>query len=138
MMAERYNPEKSPKGMDLEECMDRATRFIGRNGMCLFLMDIVDSRLYPDQTKLFRDFDQLLIDLDAEFREYLPQNNLAVRARADQGFNVFWGDGAGGGINDASAIPRIMEFASENYPEIKLRYAVAEDGYDREGVKLIK
>lgn len=138
IMVNRPNPEKPPKGMGVEECMRRAEEFIGQNGACLFLMDIAGSRHHPDQAKLFEDYERLLAELNAEFDEYLPVNDLAIPSQSTKGFDILIGDGAGGGINSSEVIPQIIGFADDNYPDLALRYGVAADGFDQEGVRLIK
>jgi hypothetical protein len=131
-------PEKPPKGMNLEECVRRADRFLALNGVYLLVMDIVGSRDYPDRAKLFADYCQLLTDLNNEFQDYLPTNSLTSRDRIEQGFNPITGDGATAGVNDSSVIEKVMEFAKEHPTAIPLRYAVAEDGYDYEGIRLLR
>ena len=124
--------------MTLEECVLRADEFIRLNGACLLLMDIIESRFHPNQRKLFADYQQLLTDLNVEFGEFLPYNTLTALDRPEKGFNRILGDGATAGINDVSVIEQVMRYAGEHPTAIPLRFAVAEDGYDEEGIQLIK
>lgn len=130
------SPEKKQKGMDIDACIAKADELIQKNGMCLFLMDIVGSSGL-NSAQLDEDFDNLLKDLDAKYASYLPENGLTNR-RKEQGFHRILGDAATGAINDSAVIPLIAGHAVDNYPQLPLRYSVAKDGWDEEAIALIK
>lgn len=118
----------------------KASELIAEHGVCLFIMDIVESTNYgtgsdPEVFRLFRSF---LEELNETFPEYLPENTLAIGpSRPEQGFQGGLGDAAWAGINDASVIPKIVALKESSYPELHVYYGVAEDGWD-EGMILAK
>lgn len=123
--------------MDLKSCSLRAAELITANGICLFLFDMIDSKK-DFAGNLHRQLGKLTISLNQVFADYLPENDLAVSGRIEKGFMHILGDASWAGINHYEVIGLVNEYTQENYPEIKLRYSVAENGYDRQGIRLVR
>jgi len=125
------------KGMTLEECVDKAREYIAANGTCLFLFDVKGSKNF-DPRGLMDRLRSMMEDLNSQFAQYLPENDLAVYERKETGFVFILGDASWAGINTADVIPTIVEYQQQHYPDIPLYWGVAKDGYDREGTKIAK
>ena len=137
-MTEHLELGPPQKGMTLEECTDRANRFIGRNGICLLLLDVQNaSQYYYTSTmhQFYENFQQLLAGLNTNFAEYMPPNDLLAYGQEYAGFRTVIGDSAGAGINSSEVIPDIMAYTNDILP---CYFAVGEDGFDREATKLVK
>ncbi|PKL31564.1 hypothetical protein CVV43_01690 [Candidatus Saccharibacteria bacterium HGW-Saccharibacteria-1] len=130
--------EKHEKGATIEQCINKADKFIDKNGLCLFLFDVKGSKDYKPRQELQDRLNNLLAELNTEFDEYLPLNNLAVMIHEEKGFNTLLGDSSWAGINSSKAITEISDYISKNYADINFRYDVAEDGYDEENTKIAK
>ena len=115
--------------MTLEECVSEASRLISKNGVCLLSFDVVDSRNSPDRAQLQLDLFDLAADLNKEFEEYLPENDLAIYTVMEKGFKSFLGDQSWAGISSTEIIPEIIEYQKQHYPHILLYWEVVEDGY---------
>lgn len=142
----RYNTHMRNKGQKKKGALtpaaaeQKASELIAKNGVCLFIMDIVESTNYGTggDPEVFRLFHSFLEELNKTFPEYLPENTLAIGpSRSEQGFQGGLGDAAWAGINDASVIPKIVALKESAYPELNVYYGVAEDGWD-EGMILAK
>jgi len=125
------------KGMSIEDCVDKAKKYISENGLCLFMFDVQGSKKFEDRQELQTQLLNLLKELNSKFEKYFPENNLAVQSRQEKGFFNLLGDGTWAGINDSEVIPMIQEYIQTNYPNISFYYGVARDGYD-EAINLIK
>lgn len=126
--------------MTPEAAERKAAELIQKFGVCLFIVDIVESTNYGRgmDPEVFRSFRAFLDEVNEKFQEYLPENTLAVgTSRVEQGFQGGLGDAAWTGINDASVIPKIIALKENSYPDLRLYYGVAEDGWD-EGMILVK
>jgi hypothetical protein len=126
------------KGLTIDECLNKAEEYIKMYGMCLFLLDVKGSKSYRSRQKLQDVLTQIMNDLNKEFNEYFPENNLATVVRKEKGFFEWLGDGAWVGINNSIAIGKIKKFLDEKYPEVSFYWSVAKDGYDEEGIKVVK
>jgi len=126
------------KGLTIDECVEKAEEIISQQGQCLLLFDVKGSRKVPDRNKLTLDLIEMIKDISTQFDEYFPENTLAVYGRQEKGFMHLLGDASWTGINSSEAIPKIVQYQRENYPEIPLAWGVAIDGYDQEGMKLVK
>ena len=127
--------EKLEKGLTPEKCIEKATAYIAENGACLFLTDLVGSR--QASSEVYQQYDKLLSDLTQLFDDHLPENTL-LNGETEQGFHRVLGDGGVAAIDTSDIIMPIIEYACEQYPDLSLRYGVARDGWDKEGVKLLK
>ncbi len=125
------------KGLSLEDCVERARHYIDKNGMCLLLFDVKGARYHPDRRRLVSDLKSMMYDLNTRFDEYLPVNDLGVYGEFQKGFCSLLGDGSWAGIDDHSAVSEIINYQEREYQEIKLYWGIAEDGYDREGIKIV-
>lgn len=130
--------ENYEKGISVEACIKRADEFIKKNGLCLFLMDLKGSKQFSNRQELNTQLGLLIQDLNTEFDEYFPENNLATSTRTEKGFPFLFGDGAWTAINNSEVIPKIIDYSSNNYPELNFYYNVAEDGYDEDGTRTVK
>ena len=138
---EKYVPREIAKEratLSLPECVARADELIEKNGICLMLMDIIGSRRFFHDSQFRRDFSVLISDLSYLFEEYLPEHSLIVADRPEQGFNIVLGDGVAAGINSSTVIPLVAEYTETFYPHIPFRYGVAEDGWDKPNIALLK
>lgn len=138
---EKYVPRvvaKERATLSIPECVARADELIEKNGICLMLMDIIGSREFFYDPQFRRDFSVLTSDLSYLFEEYLPEHNLVVAGRLEKGFNIILGDGVTAGINSSAVIPLAAEYAETFYPHIPFRYGVAEDGWDKQNIALLK
>lgn len=142
----RYNFSMRKKGqakrgaMTPEAAERKAAELIKEFGICLFIVDIVESTNYGtgSDPEVFRQFRSFLDEASETFHEYLPKNTLAVGpSRVEQGFQGGLGDAAWAGINDSSVIPKIIALKERAYPDLRLYYGVAEDGW-AEGMILAK
>lgn len=126
--------------MTPEAAERKAAELIQEFGVCLFIVDIVESTNYGKgmNPEVFRSFRAFLDEVNERFQEYLPENTLAVGpSRVEQGFQGGLGDAAWAGINDASVIPKIIALKENSYPDLRLYYGIAEDGWG-EGMILVK
>lgn len=133
-------PENTEKGMTPELCYERAVEIISKNGVCLLLMDLVGSSKMEERFRsdVFDRYSDLLTRLNEEFEDYLPANKLVNGSREDKGFVFALGDAAAAAINSPHVVNEVIEIVNNEYPDIPLRYGVAEDGWDEEGVRLVK
>ena len=138
MSPEKISPKKE-KGISIEQCVLKAEKYIKEKGECLFLFDVKGSKKYPTperqelQEKLF----QIIHELNNNFGQYFPENNLRTLVYKDIGPQLI-GDGSIVGINNADVIPKIIEYLKENCPEVSFHYNVARDGWDDEAMRTIK
>jgi len=130
--------KKESKGLSIDECVKRADELISKNGVCLLLWDVKGSSKFEDRNKLQIDLFAMMKDLNKKFSEYFPKNTLATMIREEIGFWGPLGDGSWAGINSARIIPEIINYQKENYPNIPLYWGIAEDGWDKEGLKVVK
>jgi len=130
--------KKESKGLSIEECIKRADELISKNGVCLLLWDVKGSRNFEDVNGLSIQLFKMMEDLNKKFSEYFPKNTLATRVREEKGFWGPLGDGAWAGINSSKIIPEIIEYQKQKYPLIPLYWGIAEDGWDEEGLKVVK
>ena len=140
-MASNKNETAKYKGeLSAEECIAKADDFINVNGMCLFLMDVVRSRqLALDQR--IRLQQRLLVamhDMNKQFAQYFPTNDLAVLRREETGFERVLSDGTWAGINSSEVIPLIIDYMHEHFPDTQFHYCIAKDGYDKEGTAIVR
>ena len=133
-----HETAKERATLTIDQCVARAEAYIQQNGACLMLMDVIGSRQFMDDERRNQDFVAMIHQLNQQFDEYLPENNLTAIDRTEKGFHIIMGDAVTGGISDSRVIPAVAEFAETNYPHIPLRYGIAKDGYDNEGIALIK
>jgi hypothetical protein len=133
---EKFSPEKN-KGLPITECVAKAQEYIAKNGVCLFLFDVQGAKNYQNRSELQTRLLLLIQDLNHQFFQYFPENNLATCTRKEQGFFNLLGDGSWVGINDAAVIPMIDNYIKKNYPDLSLYYSVAENGYD-EAAKIVQ
>ena len=130
--------ENYEKGISVEACIKRANELIEQNGLCLFLMDTKGSRQLANRQNLNEQLESLIEELNTEFGNYFPENNLATSTRTEKGFPFLFGDGAWAAINNSEVIPKIIDYSTNNYPELDFYYNVAEDGYDNYGTRTVK
>lgn len=138
--AEHLESYKQEKGIPPEQCYERAAEIIERNGVCLFLFDLVGSSSLKeaDRERVFGRYAQLLQELNDKLEAYLPETTLVNGVDARKGFHFALGDGAIGAINHPEAVGKILAISEEQYRDVPLRYGVAEDGWDRDAIRLIK
>lgn len=135
------SPEiKIEKGISVSKCVDKAQQYIKNNGVCLFLFDVKGSKKYSDESRkqLQIKLKDLISDMNIEFDQYFPKNNLATETREEKGFYGLLGDGSWVGINNSEIIPKIVEFMKEKLPDVSFHFNVAKDGYDHEALKTVK
>jgi hypothetical protein len=126
------------KGLTIEQCVDKAEGYISKQGICLLLFDVKGSTNFSDKTYLINCLQAMMQDLNSQFGDYFPENTLANSITSEKGFNFLLGDASWTGINSSKAIPEIVTYQKQNYPNIPLYWGVAEDGFDKEGVKIAK
>jgi len=138
MSPEKLSPQKE-KGISVEKCILKAEKYIKEKGNCLFIYDVKNSKKYSlsDRQKLQEKLLIINNNLTNNFIQYFPENNLRTLVYKDIGPQLI-GDGSIVGINNADAIPKIIEYLKENCSEASFHYNVAKDGWDNEGMKTIK
>ncbi len=124
--------EKKKRGLTVEGCVVKAKKYISKYRMCLLIFDVKGSRDFPDKRWLIRKLKSMMEDLNSEFGDYFPKNNLATISRTEKGFYFLHGDSSWVGINNAEIIPEIIKYQKEKYPEVPVYWAVAKDGYTKE------
>jgi len=135
------SPEKQfEKGISVSKCVDKANMYIKDNGACLFLFDVKGSKKYSleDRKQLQFKLKDLISDMNVEFDQYFPKNNLAVQTQEEKGFYRFLGDGSWVGINNSEVITKMVEFMKEKLPGVSFHFNVAKDGDDHEALKTVK
>lgn len=133
------SPEiKIEKGISVSKCVDKAQKYIEDNGVCLFLFDVKGSKKYEDRQLLQSKLKDLISDMNIEFDQYFPKNNLATETREEKGFYGLLGDGSWVGINNSEVIPKMVEFMKEKLPGVSFHFNVAKDGHDHEALKTVK
>jgi hypothetical protein len=125
------------KGMSVEECVEKAEKLISKHGICLLLFDVKNSRGFADREKLRINLLNMMKDLNEKFRDYFPENNLTSPTKR-KGFEDLLGDGSWAGIDFPYAIEEIINYQKEAYPKIELYWGIAKDGFDEEGIKIVK
>lgn len=123
--------------MSIEDCARKAKNLISENGICLLLFDVRNSKRY-DGKLLNQRLKEMMADLNKNFYAYLPKNNLAVLIRKERGFQTLAGDSSWAGINFSEAVREIADYQAKHYPEIKLYWGVAKDGFDEEGTAIAR
>lgn len=131
------NVEQNKKGVDIKCCIEKANEYISKNGICLFLFDVVNSKDYVDRQNLQTRLENLITELNNDFAEFFPENNIANLVRQEKGFPFIFGDGSWAGINSSDAITKITQYMSEKYADISFNYDVAENGFD-DDAKIVK
>lgn len=116
----------------------KADRFIKSNGICLFLFDVKDSKKYPDRQELQLQLFSLATDLNLEFDEYFPENDLMVINQKEKGFTTFIGDASWAAINNSEVITKVVNFMNEKLPSVKFHFNVARDGFDSPNLEIAK
>ena len=124
----------------IDDVVNIAEEMIARNGICLLLFDVIGSQRLSSERRylLQKELREMMDDLNSNFDSYMPEHDIAVYGRKEKGFTHLIGDGSWAGISEASVIPKIIGYQHERYPEIPLRWGVAEDGYDRENTRIVK
>jgi hypothetical protein len=132
--------QKPGKGLSHEELIQTAQAILQSADVCLLVCDIVKSRShegFPSLLEQQQYFIGALKDVAERFGASLPVNTLRNGVETDRGFVVIAGDAATAGIGDASVIPQILAHLDQHYPKLKLRWSIARDGWDREGMRII-
>lgn len=127
--------EQAEKGISIEECIEKANKYIEKNGTCLFVMDLKNS---TSSTNASERLNQLIADLNSMFEENMPENDLRAKSVYHKGFVRVLGDGLLAGINDSRVIEESANYIDEAYSDLSFYYNVAVDGYDEEAIKTIK
>lgn len=135
---ERNSDRELEKEISIEKCIEKSQRIIDKNGICLFLMDVAGSKRFTDRQELQNRLLSLTHELNNEFDQYFPENKLATCTRTEKGFSFFIGDGTWAGINNSEVISKIVDYSTNNYPDISFHYNVAVDGWDEEGTRVVK
>lgn len=135
----KENSIESEKGMSRDLCIDKAHEFIAKNGVCLFLIDLVGSTGLSGESSsvVFNRYDEMVENLNDKFVDNLPEHNL-VNGDEEQGFRRILGDGVVGGVDSHLVVSEIIDYIEGDYSDISLRYGVAQDGWDEEGIGIIK
>ncbi|MDD4785103.1 MAG: hypothetical protein PHH12_01445 [Candidatus Shapirobacteria bacterium] len=128
------------KGIPVYECVQKAESLIKKNGTCLFLFDVKNSKKYSteDRQKLQYQLKNMITEMNIEFDEYFPKNNLATETREEKGFYSLFGDSSWAGINNSEIIPKMVDFIYQKCPEFSFHFNIARDGYDQEAMKTVK
>ena len=132
---------RHPKGFSIDECVEKAARYISENGSCLLLFDVIGSRkydTYETRNTLQQRIFAMAKDINSRFDRYFPLSNINCICDYEKGFEKILGDGSWAAINDASVIPEIIQYQKTHYPDVPLYWGVAIDGFDDEGMKLVK
>ena len=104
----------------------------------MFLFDVKNSKKHPNRQLLQEQLTQLITNLNSEFEQYLPENNLMVSIRSEKGFSYLFGDGSWAGINNSEAIIKIVDFVHQKMPSVEFYFDVAQHGFDSSNLKIIK
>ncbi|MDD5012517.1 MAG: hypothetical protein PHQ66_02640 [Candidatus Nanoarchaeia archaeon] len=116
--------------MSLEECVEKARKFVFEYGSCLLFFDVKGSRNFKDRQKLNDDLLIMMEDLNGKFSESFQKNNLAVQSKREKGFATLLGDGSWAGITSPAIVEEIINYQKREYPEIQLYWGVAKDGME--------
>lgn len=122
---------KKPGALTPAECVELASELIAEHGICLFIIDVVNSRFDTNHEGIFKmlDFTKRANEL---FSDYFPENTLSIGpSRVDKGFVYGIGDAAWVGISDANMIPKILELRDQEFPDLNLHLGVAIDTWDK-------
>lgn len=113
------------------ECVELASELIAEHGICLFIIDVVNSRADKNHEGILKmlDFTKRANEL---FSDYFPENTLSIGpSRVDKGFVHGIGDAGWVGISDANVIPKILELRDQEFPDLNLHLGVAVDAWDK-------
>lgn len=138
MTPEKTANEKPKKSITLDECIKKADEYIKSSGSCLFLFDVKDSKKYPNRQELQDQLKTLTTELNSEFNEYFPENDLMVKNRLEKGFAGLLGDGSWAGINSIEAITQIVNYIHQKLPSVQFYFDVARNGFDSPNLKILK
>lgn len=136
-------PGEAKRGaLTVEQAQSKAAKLIAEHGLCLFIVDIEDSRKHIDQLATenspWLQLEKLTRSANEQLSEYLPENNLAAgQWRTEKGFDFGLGDARWAAINDAEFIAKFVKLQGELTPELRLHYGIAKDGWS-EGMELVK
>jgi hypothetical protein len=117
------------KGMNLEECTQKAENYISKNGLCLLGFDLVNSRDY-DSKQMVLSLIELRKDLNSKFKKYFIKNKLRNGGDVDYGFVCVRGDSSCAGINSSLAVRDISNYVAEKYKKLRFYWAIGKDGWD--------
>lgn len=124
------------KGLSIEQCVERAERILEVSSLCLFQIDLVDSRMDVMGYEHAR-MQGFIGSVNATFAARLPVYSIARYGVAEQGMaGLVRGDEAYVGVDSPNLIVDIVDFKEIEYPELKLHYGVAVDGWDKDGFSL--
>jgi hypothetical protein len=126
------------KGVSIEECVRKARKYIKEQGICLLLFDVKDSRKYKNRESLRKLLCEMTERLNYKFAKYFPENDLRCANKKEKGFEFLFSDSSLAGINSAEIIPEIVNYQKREYSEVTLHWNVAKDGWDDEGIEIIK
>lgn len=132
--------QKREKRLSPDELVKAAQTILSAEDACLLVCDIVESGKFTGFSSLLEQQQYFVGALTAAVGRYgnsFPENRLRNFHEEDRGFVVVAGDGAIAAINNAAVIPEILRFLGEHYPKLKLRWSVAKDGLDRQGLSII-
>lgn len=138
-MQQETQPQNQEKGISIGDCIEKAQVLIDRNGLCLFLVDIKESKNLSVQSRqdVYKAFSTVLQEIETQDAAYLPAHQAIAGIRTDQGFYRI-GDAAIAGINHTQVITDTAESLRLGLPDVAFHYNVAIDGFDDEAIRTIR
>lgn len=129
--------KKAKKGLPINKCVEKANNYISQYGLCVLVFDVVCSgKAGDDREKLRIDLDAMIENINSGFERYLPENSIIISTKKSKGFEIVCGDAGCGTVNSEKAVEEIIKYQRKNYKSIKLRWGIAKDGYDKEGMRI--
>ena len=125
--------KRQKKGMSLEECVEKARKYIGQQGFCILCYDVIGSGEISDFEKVFS---RMNLDISKRFKGYLCNHpeiscselgSIGLRDR----FETYRGDMASACVNSPEGVKEIIQYHQRKYQEsVPLRFVVGRDYRD--------
>jgi hypothetical protein len=119
--------------MSLDECVKNSAGIISRRGLCILAYDVIGSEdicKVLGCKKFSRKFYSMNSDLNNQFKKYLVNSqfdSVGLRNR----FEIYRGDMASACVNSSDGVRQIIFYQSQTYPDLPLRWVVAENYWDK-------
>lgn len=129
--------EAKPR-LSLQELRAKATEILKQQHHFLLLYDVIGSKRFVKEygsAGLYHHLHGFHSEINKRFKKLIVPWNIAI-GRTLPRFDTILGDGGGAYFSDPSVIEQILELA-KRLP-FKLRWAIAKDGWDESGTKILK
>jgi|TARA_B100002003_G_C14135459_1_gene546051 hypothetical protein len=125
------------KGSTLEQCVEKAEKYISQNGVCVLVYDVKNSSSKDDLQSIYITLDKINEDLNVRFAKFIPNEPFGYDCQG-HGFQSYMGDSAFSAVNSTSGIKEIIEYTHQSYPDIEFHWEIAKDYWDKKAIRMLK